>query len=227
VIKVPNGLNQLPKIISRKDAEVQVIYKKAVGTKALKINLCNMLMDISTHENRIKEKRQIQIFMHENLNTALHEYERLNKSDRRLALEKVRELKSIQYEIESKAREFGYSQGCKEYISDCKGVCCRWHFPRKLNYLDFFIVVCGLSKEKLSELASKIIDFSNEKFQCPVLCEDGCFLSFDNRPVVCTSAYPCFAVRSYWEFLKKKKTHLNVLYEDLDQIIRSSNERKT
>ena len=179
----------------------------------------NRQVDISTEKSRIKAKKQIQNYMHENLEIAVYFYRALDSNDIKLILRKIAELKIIKYQIESKADELGYSEACKKSINYCKGECCIWHFPKKINWLDFFIAISGLLASKLSELFEQLNEVDNVKYQCPLLHKDGCFFSFDNRPITCTNAYPCFAGDQFWEFKERKRNNIKALYMSLDQIL--------
>ncbi len=153
----------------------------------------------------MKEKREIQKRMHGHLIAALGALEGLDENDRRRALKNIAGLNEIKEEIEEKARSLGYSRACKESIPVCKGACCKWHFPRDLDNVDFFIAVHDLPPERRQQLERKLRDFNDKNYQCPLLREDGCFFSFADRPIVCTIAYPCSMGRSYWEMLQKKR----------------------
>jgi len=75
----------------------------------------------------------------------------------------------------------------------------------ELGWIDFFIIICGLSQKEQTRLTDQILDLNNNIYQCPLLIKNGCFLEFNSRPAVCTNAYPCFAGQLYREFLENKK----------------------
>ncbi len=60
------------------------------------------------------------------------------------------------------------------------------------------------------------IDLQQQKNQCPVLLKTGYFLSFEQRPVLCTNAYPCFNDRSYWIEKEKKNIQFKKAIDALD-----------
>jgi len=173
--------------------------------------------DITTPENRIKAKKDYQSYLCEVLKTAIYLYHQLNENDRSKALKAVNEINRIRHQIYKKAMRFGYVKKCKDSISICKGGCCKWHFPKNLSYLDMFIIVCRISAEEQKALKDQIA-FDNGKYQCPILREDGCSLSFDSRPVVCSNAYPCFAGDSFYDFLSKKRKEIDVQYIFLKEV---------
>ena len=111
----------------------------------------------------------------------------------------------------------GYSNACTSSIPICKGECCKWHFPKNLNYLDFFISIFSMTADQVEKFAKLI--FNNRKNQCPILLESGCYLSFEQRPIACTNAYPCFADRSYWVEKEKKNILFKNVIEELEAII--------
>jgi len=177
-------------------------------------------MDLSTLENRLKTKRSIQFLMCRNVKTALYARQNLNKIDRPQVLIKIEELQSIKYQIEATAGELGYSMACRSSIPVCQGDCCKWHFPKRLSYIDFFIAVYGLSFERCAGLIRLMNNAENKKYQCPLLLEEGCFFSFEHRPIVCTVAYPCFAGQSYWEYRERKKIRIHTIYESLERVLK-------
>ena len=61
--------------------------------------------------------------------------------------------------------------------------------------------------------------FNNKKNQCPILLKSGCFLSFEQRPIICTNAYPCFADRSYWVEKEKVNVFFKKAIDELETII--------
>ncbi len=150
------------------------------------------------------------------MNAALRAREGLNENSR--ALKHIEELKRVKAEIEDRARGLGYARACKESIPVCKGACCKWHFPKDLNFVDFLAAVHGLPPEARKKLADKLQDFHDEIYQCPLLMEDGCILSFDHRPIACTIAYPCAMGQSYWAFLQEKRAWIKKIYLALAEI---------
>lgn len=151
--------------------------------------------------------QHVQAEMHENLMIAMGGLQKLSQSAMRAAELQVKEIITLKYQMETIAAQKGYSQACKASIPTCRGDCCKWHFPRNLTHVDFFIAIFHMPEEQRAALAKLIC--SNKKNQCPVLLKTGCFLSFEQRPVLCTNAYPCFNDRSYW--IKKEKK--NILFK--------------
>lgn len=178
-----------------------------------------MYSDISTSENQLKAKRKYQKYLHTQLNTAIRLYHQLGDKHRALALEAVNKLNRIRRQLYEKALELGYVAKCKDSIIVCKGECCKWHFPKNLNCRDLFVMVCSVSADKQSILADQMT-FNNEKYQCPLLLENGCLLPFDSRPLVCSNAYPCFSKDLYHKFLEKQKKRIDVQYRFLDNLLK-------
>lgn len=118
--------------------------------------------------------------------------------------EQIRRILSLKHRMECLAREREYSAACRSSIPSCRGECCKWHFPRDLTRVDFFVALFRMSPERRAALAQMI--HKGTKNHCPMLQSTGCLLSFEERPVVCTNAYPCFADRSYW--LEKEEANL-------------------
>jgi hypothetical protein len=148
--------------------------------------------------------QNIQAVMHKNLMVAIDRCKNLSQKGMRDAKFKVKEIITLKYQMETIATQKGYSQACKASIITCKGECCKWHFPRNLTHIDFFIAIFFMLEKQQTELAKLICN--NKKNYCPILLKTGCFLSFEQRPVLCTNAYPCFNDRSYW--IEKEKTNI-------------------
>lgn len=163
-----------------------------------------MYCDITTPEKQLKEKLDYQKHLRKELIAAIRSFGLLGGNDRALALKRVNNINRIRYRIYEKAVELGYVKKCKDSIPVCKGECCKWHFPKDLSRLDFFVTVCSISSEKQNTLVDQLL-FNTGQYQCPLLREDGCLLSFGRRPLVCSSAYPCFAGDAYHAFLEKQR----------------------
>ncbi len=151
--------------------------------------------------------QEVQAKMHKNLLIAMDGFKNFAQKEMDIAASHIKKIQSLKYQMEAIATQIGYSQACKASIPICKGDCCKWHFPKHLNHIDFFIAIFHMSEYQQEKFAQLI--FNNEKNQCPVLLKTGCFLSFEQRPVLCTNAYPCFADRSYWIEKEKK----NILFK--------------
>jgi hypothetical protein len=161
--------------------------------------------------------QHIQIAMHKNLMTAMDGLQKLSQKEIGAAELQVKEIISLKYQMETIAAQKRHSQACKASIPTCRGECCKWHFPRNLTHVDFFIAIFYMPKEQQAELAKLICN--NNKNQCPVLLKTGCFLSFEQRPVLCTNAYPCFNDRSYWIEKEKKNIKFKKAIEKLSRQI--------
>jgi len=146
--------------------------------------------------------KHIQAVMHENLMAAIDGCQKLSQNKMDDAELQVKKIIALKYQMETIAAQKGYSQACKESIPTCRGECCKWHFPKNLTSVDFFIAILFMPEEQQAALGKLI--YSNKRNQCPVLLKTGCFLSFEQRPVLCTNAYPCFNNRSYWIEKEKK-----------------------
>lgn len=177
--------------------------------------------DITAPENRLRAKRDYQRYLRKVLNAVTSTYNQLNENDRAMALKAVYKINSIRHQLHEKAMELGYVKKCIDSMPVCKGQCCKWHFPKNLNYLDLFITLCSISSEEQKALEDQIA-FDNWKYECPVLRENGCSLSFDSRPLVCSNAYPCFLGDSYYELLEKKRKEIDIQHMLLKEILQKS-----
>lgn len=176
-----------------------------------------MYFNITTPENQIKAKKEYQKYLCGVLNAAISIYNQLNENDMAFALKAVNKINGIRYQIYEKAMELGYVKKCINSISVCKGECCKWHFPKNLSLPDLFITVCGSSSKELTALEDQII-FDNGKYQCPVLSENGCLLSFYSRPLACSNAYPCFSGELYHNYLERKRKEIDAQYIFLNKV---------
>jgi hypothetical protein len=150
---------------------------------------------------------QIEAAMQKNLSVALDVWRNLSEKDRQLAEKIMGTIVALKTQLEKIAAERGHSQACKESIATCRGVCCKWHFPNDLKPIDLFLALRGMPAESQRNLSNLIAQ--NQKHQCPVLQNEGCFFSFEQRPVSCTNAYPCFNDHAYWA----KKEAANALFK--------------
>ncbi len=155
--------------------------------------------------------------MYENLMIAMERFQKLSSKEVESAESQINEIIALKYQMEAIADQKGYSHACKASIPICKGDCCKWHFPKNLTHIDFFIAIFHMPKQLKAELANIINN--NKKNQCPVLLKTGCFLSFEQRPVLCTNAYPCFNDRSYWIEKEKKNILFQRAIDTLDAIV--------
>ena len=155
--------------------------------------------------------------MHGHLLTAMDALKKLSGREMRAAETWVREIVSLKYELEAVAELKGYSRACRNAIPACRGECCRWHFPVNLTRLDFFVAIFHMSEARQAALAKQII--GNRRHRCPMLLETGCFLSFEERPVPCTNAYPCFHQESYWREKEKRNVLFKRAFDALDAVV--------
>ncbi len=155
--------------------------------------------------------------MHKNLVIAKTAFRRLSEKELQTVEAKVKEIISLKYQMESIANQKGYSDNCKTSIPICKGECCKWQYPKNLTHIDFFISIFNLSEKQQTALVKLILTTKND--YCPILTQTGCFLSFEQRPIPCTNAYPCFNDRSYWHEKEKKIVIFNGIYRTLENIV--------
>ncbi len=134
-------------------------------------------------------------------------FKNFSLKEKNIAESYIKEIITLKYQMETIAVQRGYSQACKTSIPVCKGDCCKWHFPKNLNHIDFLIAIFYMSEKQQTKFEQLILN--NKKNQCPVLLKTGCFLPFEHRPVLCTNAYPCFADKSYWI----EKEGKNILFQ--------------
>ncbi len=179
-----------------------------------------MKHDISTPENRCLLKTNIKRRMQENLVLVLEMHNRLSADSRDHVIQKINAIDAIRKQIDEKARGYEYVSRCQEAISVCKGECCKWHFPKNIDDMDFLFAICVLTTEERESLLQQIAASDDQEYQCPLLRQDGCMLSFQTRPLTCAAAYPCFAGQSYWNFLEIKKKQINTLYQELNQVLK-------
>ncbi|GBC60259.1 hypothetical protein DENIS_1210 [Desulfonema ishimotonii] len=160
---------------------------------------------------------QIRQAMHKNLIIAMEAFQIMAEKERQAVEKIIREILAVKYHMENLAADRGYSQACRDAIPTCRGECCKWHFPENLTYVDFFIAIYNMPVEKQNELSELILD--NRRHQCPVLMKNGCFFSFEQRPVACTNAYPCFNDRSYWEEKEAQSVLIRKAFRAVSEIV--------
>ena len=177
-------------------------------------------MDLKTPESRLNAKNTIRELMLGKLMTALGAGPHLSVEQKGQITAAIRDLEKIKTRIEEKAKEKGYSDTCKASIPICQGECCKWHFPKNLSEVDFFIAIHKMSARKISLLLNLLSRNAGSPYQCPLLTENGCIFTFDERPLVCTIAYPCFAGQSYWNHLNAEKTKIRSIYNDIENRIK-------
>ncbi|MCP3900611.1 MAG: hypothetical protein GY707_12950 [Desulfobacteraceae bacterium] len=155
--------------------------------------------------------------MHDNYVIAKNALKNLSGKKRKSVEIPIKEIIALKYQMEIIADQKGYSNACKTSISICKGECCKWHFPRNLTHIDFFISIFYMSENQNTELSKLILNTKSN--HCPILTEKGCFLSFEQRPVLCTNAYPCFNDQSYWIEKEKKNILFKKAFKSLEGLI--------
>ena len=131
----------------------------------------------------------------------------------------ISDLRAIKQKIEVRAATLGYSERCRESIATCRGECCRWHFPKSLSVVDFLVAVFTLAPDERKALVKQVEAASNRSYQCPLLRKDGCIFVFENRPVVCTSAFPCLAESAYWHYKETFREEIDKLRAALGRLI--------
>lgn len=131
----------------------------------------------------------------------------------------IAEILNIKNRMEKLAIQMGYSQACKQGIPVCRGECCIYHYPKDLTSVDFFIAIYTMSDNRQQVLLNLVLQYKGHG--CPMLLETGCFFSFEQRPVICTNAYPCFAGRVYWEKKEAESVRIKKIFEILSPIVLS------
>jgi hypothetical protein len=126
----------------------------------------------------------------------------------------------LKYEIEARAAVLGYDRLCAGHIPVCKGECCKWHYPRHLDVMDFFLALTTLAESRRKELLLWLSESRSGAGRCPLLTDTGCFFDFEERPIVCTAAYPCFNSTSYWAFQASKTRSIRELKMALEQVLK-------
>ena len=158
----------------------------------------------------------VQSEMYENLLIAIDHKRKLSSKTKDIAESQIRKIITLKFEMETLAAQEGYSKACQKSIPVCKGECCKWHYPKHLNPIDFFIAIFHMAEAQQEKLAKQI--FNTQKDHCPMLLKTGCFLSFEQRPILCTNAYPCFNDRSYWVEKERKNLLFKKAINRLDDI---------
>jgi hypothetical protein len=179
-----------------------------------------MYSETTAPDNQLKAKKDYRKYLCGVLEAATGIYDQLSEKDRAEALKVVNNINRIRYQIYETALGLGYVKACKDAIPVCNGECCIWHYPKQLNCLDLFITVCSISTEEQNALKDQI-GRNNGRHQCPVLRENGCSLSFESRPLVCSNAYPCFAGEFFHKFLLKQRKEIDIQYSFLKEIFQA------
>lgn len=164
-----------------------------------------------------KKMTLFQTSMHANFVAAMDVFRKLPEKSIPAVEIQMNQIITLKYQMETIAGQKGYSQACKTSIPICKGECCKWHYPRRLTPMDFFIALFHMTQKQQTELSNIILRTDNN--YCPILLKDGCFLSFEQRPVLCTNAYPCFNDRSYWDEKEKKLILFKTAFNSLEALL--------
>ncbi|MCP3952289.1 MAG: hypothetical protein GY697_08750 [Desulfobacterales bacterium] len=131
----------------------------------------------------------------------------------------ISDLGAIKRQIEDRAESRGYSERCREAIAVCGGECCRWHFPKTIDRVDFLIAVFNLSADEKAVLVKQVQSAEDSVDGCPLLRKDGCVFTLETRPVVCTSAFPCLAGTAYWQYKETFREDIDAIRAALDSLI--------
>jgi hypothetical protein len=176
-----------------------------------------MYFDITTPEKQREADREYRKYLLIELDMTLGMEALLRGNERLRAQAAVKTVNDVRARLYQKAGELGYVDACVRSIPDCKGDCCKWHFPKNLTCIDLFITICGISPEERSALGDRL-DSGRGRYECPFLNPDGCLFSFETRPMVCSNAYPCFAGDTYHHFLEHQRKVLEVPYRLLNDL---------
>jgi len=172
-----------------------------------------------TSSDRRNLMTHIRQAMSEELAKALQVCQNIGPADAAEAEQLIADLGTIKRHVEDRAALLGYSERCREAISACRGECCRWHFPRTINRIDFFIAVFGMTDTEKEAVVKQVQPMAGQAYGCPLLRVDGCIFSFVNRPVVCTSAFPCLAGADYWKYKESFRKDIDAIRAALGSLI--------
>lgn len=160
------------------------------------------------------------------LATALRVCENMGPADAAGAEQLIVELGAIKRHVEDRAALLGYSERCRQAIAVCRGECCHWHFPKTIDRIDFFIAVFEMTDSEKEAVVKQVQPVGDRAYRCPLLCQDGCVFSFANRPVVCTSAFPCMAGSGYWHYKERFRKDIDAIRAALGSLIDQSVARR-
>ena len=178
------------------------------------------LTELHTPEERRQTMQKRRRAMSADLAAAWRAREQMGSAAAARAAGLIVELGSIKQAIENQARALGYTQRCRRAIEVCRGECCLWHFPKTISVVDFFIAVFDFAEEETAALAAQIrAGAGGQAYQCPLLRKDGCIFDFQNRPLVCTSAFPCMAGQQFWQYKERFRADIATLRTDLGRLI--------
>ncbi len=157
--------------------------------------------------------------MARDLATAVRALKKMTPEAVDAAAQLISDLVSIKHQIEARARSLGYSEKCRQAIGVCGGECCRWHFPKTLTRIDFFMAVFNLEACERTALEEQVQSAGDEFYHCPLLQKNGCIFGFENRPVACTNAFPCLVGQEYWQYKERFKNDIETIRAALDSLI--------
>lgn len=143
----------------------------------------------------------------------------ITPADRKKVQGAARALARIRRAIHAEATALAYNERCQAAIPDCRGECCRWHFPKNLDRRDLLLMASGLTTQGLDALEQQLSKEA-ENYQCPLLITDGCLFTLETRPLVCVSAYPCFAADRYHRFLNDQRKAIEIHYRVLQGLVK-------
>jgi len=157
----------------------------------------------------------------QNFTRAYRAWENFTRNERQRVLVLTSTIYAIKEETEQMALALGVAQSCRASIDTCNGECCRLHFPKTFTAVDFLIAIEGLTPECRENLTHRMMGDPLQDRKCIFLEPNGCLLSFKNRPMVCTNAYPCFVNREYWGFKESGNQRARLVFNELDRLIPS------
>ena len=120
--------------------------------------------------------------------------------------------------IAEAAGRLGYDRRCRRSIPVCRGECCDWHFPRKLTAADFVVMLWEMPRGQVHALEKRILAAGGVKMQCGLRASGGCIMSFERRPLICASAYPCFANSAYHRMTSETLHRLHPMMQDIEMM---------
>ena len=176
-----------------------------------------MNSDITALKKQEKAARAYRQHLLTELNAAVYMAEHLPGDEKQQAHAAAEAIGRFRHVLYKKAEELGYPAACAKSISDCRGECCKWHFPANLDGVDLFLCIFSLSAEKRKELQARL-GLKDDRHQCPFLDPDGCIFSFDTRPVACANAWPCFMSDAYHAFMEKERKEIRKYYHVLREL---------
>ncbi len=161
-----------------------------------------------------------QAAMLQNFKLAEEAFNHLSSVKKTTAQKMIHEIVSIKFKLNRIAEQKGYSKVCKQSIPVCKGECCKWQYPKNLTCIDFFISLFNLSEKQKTDLSNRLE--KPETDYCPMLLKNGCYFSFEHRPISCTNAYPCFNDRSYWNEKEKHMISFSRIFKSIEDLLSAS-----